>query len=58
MTDLPDLMRRASAYIQASVKTVVVDGDHEPATDSDHEAHDLACELAHEAARLMKGQQS
>ena len=56
MTNLPDLMRRASAYIQASVKTVVVDGDEEPATESDHEAHDLACALAHEAARLEKRQ--
>lgn len=54
MNDTIDLMLRASRYIAASVKLVeTAAGEHEPATESDHKAHDLACELAHEAARLQ-----
>lgn len=51
--DTISLLRQASAYIAASVKTVEVNGEPEPASDSDHAAHDLACELAHEAERLQ-----
>ena len=51
MTDTIDLLRRASAYVAASVKTKE---DGEPATDCDHAAHDFACELAHAADRLAK----
>jgi hypothetical protein len=51
MTETIELLRRASAYIAASVKT---DADGEPVTDSDHAAHDFACELAHAADRLAK----
>jgi hypothetical protein len=48
-----DLLKRASAYIQASVRTVTGDdGEPDPASDSDATAHDLACALAHEASRL------
>jgi hypothetical protein len=52
MNETIALLQRASEYIAASVRTVVVDGEEEPATEGDAEAHDLACELAHEAARL------
>jgi 3'-phosphoadenosine 5'-phosphosulfate (PAPS) 3'-phosphatase len=51
MTETIELLRRASAYIAASVKT---DADGEPVTESDHAAHDFACELAHAADRLAK----
>lgn len=55
MSDTIELLQQASAYIAASVRTVPnEDGVHEPATESDHVAHDLACALAHEAARLLK----
>lgn len=54
MNDTIDLMLRASRYIAASVKLVETSpGEHEPATESDHVAHDLSCELAYEAARLQ-----
>lgn len=57
MEELADLLNRASRFIAATVRMVeTADGDHEPATESDHEAHDLACALAHEAARLEKQQ--
>lgn len=52
--DTIQLLTSASAYIAASVKTVKVNGEDEPATDSDHAAHDLACALAHEAKRLSR----
>lgn len=51
MKDTIDMLREASRYIQASVKTTA---DDEPATESDHEAHDLACKLACEADRLER----
>lgn len=51
MKDTIDMLREASRYIQASVTTI---GDDEPATESDHEAHDLACKLACEADRLER----
>lgn len=51
MTETIELLREASRYIEASVS---FDIDGEPATDSDHAAHDLACALAHAADRLAK----
>jgi hypothetical protein len=55
MSDTVDLLLRASRYIAASVRTVTTaDGEHEPASEGDHEAHDLACALAVEAVRLSQ----
>lgn len=48
--DTIDMLRRASAYIQATVTTDPETGD--PVTDCDIAANDLACELACEADRL------
>jgi hypothetical protein len=43
------LLKRASNYVAATVRTTE---DDEPASECDHEAHDLACELAHEAHQV------
>lgn len=51
--DTIDLLRQASTYIQASVKTLP-DSDGEPASEGDHQAHDLACALSVEANRLQR----
>lgn len=56
MNDTIDMLRRASAYIQATVTTDPETGD--PATDCDIAANDLACELACEADRLGRQMQA